>query len=70
VQNGKNILNPFLLGRVVLVIENHVCVSGAELFLEPVLTAVPGNKLKSKAAEAVFIGDHKCADISCTDSFQ
>jgi hypothetical protein len=56
------ILNPFLVGRQVLVIENHD--------LAPVLTAVPGNEVTSEAAEAVFVGNHNGAVISCTHSFQ
>jgi hypothetical protein len=70
VQDGKDVLNQFLLGRKLLVIENHVRVSGAELFFAPVLTAVPHNEVKSKAAQSVLMGNHNRADISCTHSFQ
>jgi hypothetical protein len=62
VQDGEDILNQFLLGRKVRVIENHD--------LATVLMAVPLNELKSKPAESIPVSDHNCSDISCTDSFQ
>jgi hypothetical protein len=62
VQDGKDVLNQLLLGRKLLVIENHD--------FAPVLTTVPHNEVKSKAAQSVLMGNHNRADISCTHSFQ
>ncbi|MGY3168102.1 hypothetical protein ACVW0R_000143, partial [Thermostichus sp. MS-CIW-15] len=62
VQDGEDILNQFLLGREVIVIENQDFAS--------VLTAVPLNELKSKPAESIPVSDHNCSDISRTNSFQ
>ena len=61
-EDGENILGEFLLGAVILVVENQDVAA--------VLLGHPLDEFKAEPGDAVSVGNHNCELISAMESVQ